>query len=386
MTRREMRSGRIDRPVMNSVKIGTGVIFLKKAGFLCLLLCCVCLLTACSEVMEVEEAISQIGSVSMDAVERIEHAERLYAALPGEQKKNVDNYYTLYSAREEYDRMCLRILEGIYVIDCIGEITTDSGDRILQAREKYVELEALALAEYVTNSAALDEAEVQYTNLLLEEAEKLLKNRKYQEAYDAYEEIMTYFPHCEAFSDAWEGEMTAAIGLAQKQYSSGALEECMEALQNFAARYGETEESAALLQKLEKQLENQRPKNGKVLQNTVNWGYSEFTVSASNRDACIKLESLTDPARYVLFYVRRGESATVKVQDGAYVAKYTTGDHWFNQSSMFGKDAAFVKADDIMEFETTYEGQSVYYSTIAITLYQVAGGNMTTSEIDAESF
>ena len=148
-------------------------------------------------------------------------------------------------------------------------------------------------------------------------------------------------------SHARDGACTALTGMAEMQYNSGKLEECMNLLETISTTYNETEESAALLE---------------------------------------KLENLTDPSKCVMFYVRKGEQATVKVRDGAYIAKYTTGKYWFGQEGMFGENASFVKADDIMEFTTTQSGSTTSCSIIEITLYQVAGGNLSTSMIDETAF
>ena len=187
-------------------------------------------------------------------------------------------------------------------------------------------------------------------------------------------------------SHARDGACTALTGMAEMQYNSGKLEECMNLLETISTTYNETEESAALLEKLENQLESQRPKSGETFKNSTGWGHNEFTVAASDQDSYVKLENLTDPSKCVMFYVRKGEQATVKVRDGAYIAKYTTGKYWFGQEGMFGENASFVKADDIMEFTTPQSGSTTSYSIIEITLYQVAGGNLSTSMIDETAF
>ena len=142
---------------------------MKKWIVLVLLLCSMFLLTFYVEVIKAEFAIWQIGSVSMDSLEKIENAERLYDALPEKRREKVDNYYQLYSAREEYDRMVIRIQEGINA--SIGEVTKDSADAIALARQIYNELETAGLARYVTNDYVLTAAEDEYARLLLDEAD-----------------------------------------------------------------------------------------------------------------------------------------------------------------------------------------------------------------------
>lgn len=144
---------------------------MKKRIVLVLLLCSMFLLTFYIEVIKAEFAIWQIGSVSMDSLEKIENAERLYDALTENRRDKVDNNYQLYSARVEYDRMVIRIQEGINVIASIGEVTKDSADAIALARQIYNELETAGLARYVTNDYVLTAAEDEYARLLLDEAD-----------------------------------------------------------------------------------------------------------------------------------------------------------------------------------------------------------------------
>lgn len=133
-------------------------------------------------------------------------------------------------------------------------------------------------------------------------------------------------------------------------------------------------------------LQSIRPSNGKVLKSTLSSGYGEFTVKADNEDVCVKLESISNPDKYLLMYVHKFDSATAQVGDGEYIAKYTTGENWFGNESMFGSEASFSKAEDVIAFETEYSGNSVYYSSISITIYKVANGNLETTPIDAEQF
>lgn len=344
------------------------------------------LLTACGAVSEVEDAIEQIGLVTMESREDIENAEKLYESLPAEKKPKVENYDTLTYARNEYDRLSDFVEAAENAINAIGEVTEDSGSAIELAQDAVFSAMSEGLLDYVKNYGVLQAAEDQYAQILLEQAQKLLSQRKYQEAYDQFNVIVSRFAGTSALQSALDGEGQALVGLAEKLYNAGKLEETMYALDDLVMRYGNSDVSDELYEKVQKRLTQQRPQNGKTFKNTVGWGQGEFTVSASSQDACIKLEDIADPSKYILFYVRSGEEATVKVKDGRYIAKYTTGEYWFSQESMFGQYASFTKAEDIMEFTTTREGSYTYYSAIEITLYQVVGGNMETTAIGSEDF
>ena len=141
---------------------------MKALKFFVLLLVGIFLLNFFGDIVKVEKAISEIGMVSMDSLEKIEKAEILFDALPDKKKEIVHSYYKLSSAREEYDGMAIRIQEGINVIARIGEVSKDSADAIARARQIYDQLEDAGLARYVTNGAVLIQAEQQYAGLFAE--------------------------------------------------------------------------------------------------------------------------------------------------------------------------------------------------------------------------
>ena len=88
----------------------------------------------------------------------------------------------------------------------------------------------------------------------------------------------------------------------------------------------------------------------------------------------------------MLFYVRANESATVNLRDGKFTLKYATGNTWYGKGDLFGPGTQYSLADEVLSYETTYSGNSVYYSTYEVTLYTVLGGNLETESIDADDF
>ena len=70
-------------------------------------------LVACGKnktVKAVESAIDNIGKVSLDSVDEIETAERLFNILTENEKEKVDNRIVLVEARKEYDELVFRNL------------------------------------------------------------------------------------------------------------------------------------------------------------------------------------------------------------------------------------------------------------------------------------
>ena len=115
----------------------------------------------------VEEAIAAIGEVTTDSGEAIENAKALY--LPAETQAKVDNIAALDEAEAAYEdaRLEAEAAPVEEAIAALGEITTDSGEAIESARALYDALPAETQAK-VDNIAALDEAEAAYEDARLE--------------------------------------------------------------------------------------------------------------------------------------------------------------------------------------------------------------------------
>lgn len=358
----------------------------RKLWTACLILVTMFLLTACGKVSETEKAINRIGEVNMESGQQIAHAEELYNALPAEKRAKVDNASILRSARQKYDDLCGLVEDAIRAIDAIGQVTADSGPRIQAAKIACASAEEAGLGSYIKNKFTLSNAEDSYGAALLQRAQELLDGKDYQQAYELFGKLLQEYPGSIVASAAEGGQAEALTCIAEQMFNSGDLEGTASALDTLNEHFGSTERTRVLTEKLEKRLSSQRPSTGRKFKDGVGWGYGQFTVSAGSVDACVKLENIADPAKYTLFYVRAGEQATIKVEDGTYRVKYACGKYWFSQDRMFGEKTAFTMAEDTMDFTTTREGSYIYYSDVSITLYTVLGGDLETTEIDPEDF
>ena len=117
----------------------------------------------------VEEAIAAIGEVTTDSGEAIENAKALYEAAPAEVQARVGNLEALDEAEAAYEdaRLEAEAAPVEEAIAALGEITTDSGEAIESARALYDALPAETQAK-VDNIAALGEAEAAYEDACLE--------------------------------------------------------------------------------------------------------------------------------------------------------------------------------------------------------------------------
>lgn len=110
------------------------IISLLLVAVMCLSLC------ACGKseaVTAFEDAVAQIGTVSIDSEEKIAAAEAAYEALTDKEKESVAELYTaLTENRSTLDRLSAVVA----LIDAIGDVTVDSEAAIVAAENAYNEL------------------------------------------------------------------------------------------------------------------------------------------------------------------------------------------------------------------------------------------------------
>lgn len=81
----------------------------------------------------------------------------------------------------------------------------------------------------------------------------------------------------------------------------------------------------------------------------------EIKVSQGN-NYLIKVEDAYTHAPLASFFIRSGETLNTKVPLGDYIIKYAYGKEWYGIDSLFGKETAYAKADDILNFSFTGDG------------------------------
>ena len=80
----------------------------KRIGLLVLSICLAMSMCACGKseaTKSAEEAITSIGTVTLDSLEAIENAEKLYDILTDSEKEKVENRLILVEARETYEKL-----------------------------------------------------------------------------------------------------------------------------------------------------------------------------------------------------------------------------------------------------------------------------------------
>lgn len=111
----------------------------------------------------VDELIAAIGEVTLDSGDAIKEARYAYDGLSDIQKSLVQHPEILEEAEQKYDELCAA--EVVAAIASMGEITTDSLELLQKIQTMYDSLTENQKT-FVTNYGKLQEAVVQYENLL----------------------------------------------------------------------------------------------------------------------------------------------------------------------------------------------------------------------------
>lgn len=125
------------------------------------------------------------------------------------------------------------------------------------------------------------------------------------------------------------------------------------------------------------------PKSGTIRTAGNKTGVAPFEIVApSGDDYYIKMvDALTGDSKVVVF-VHGGQRTEVLVPVGTYEIRYASGSTWYGENYLFGPDTDYTKTDEEFAFRRTPDG----YSGYSVTLYKVAHGNLSTSQIRPEDF
>lgn len=321
---------------------------------------------------DVEAAIQNIGTVTMESGDRIAEAEQLFDALKDNQKKKVENRSDLTAARAELERLERLVREASEAIDDIGTVELNAGckNRINEARKAYDALAPDDLQGYVSDKVStLTRAEETYTRLHRNNESKLLYNTgmqryesgQYETALGYFEDVVTDYPDTDSLAGAEQGMADCQIILAEKACNDKNLYEAMTLLNAVQDKFRSQESYTKTHEKVVKALDRAKPQNGGVVAGKIDWGRCYFDVKASDQDVCFKVENVNDPSKFKMVYIRAGKSATIKVEDGTYRVKWATGNYWFDQEHLFGDDTECMLRNGESVFTTTRSGNRIYY-------------------------
>ena len=334
-----------------------------------------------------EEAIDQIGNVTMESKDALVHAEQLYEALSGESRNNVENYKTLTSARKEYDRLEAAIKKASDAINAIGEVTLQSGSKIEAARKAYDALEKDDLQKYLSKEVTtLTNAEKAYNQLvsqdLYDTGMDYYKESSYEKAIERFDTIIKDYSDTTLLASAQTAKADCQIALAEQSYGKRDYYLAMKMLDEMGTKYRQLESYQMIYDQIVSELDKARPKNAAVIAGSLNWGRCNFRITAADQDLCFKFQNTKDPSKYKMVYVRAGQKATVNVEDGTYSIKWAAGKYWYNKDHLFGDDTQY-RSIGTVGFNTTYGNNRVYFSYVDLDM---TSSSLSATPIDADDF
>ncbi|MFI0353202.1 hypothetical protein [Actinomadura sp. 9N407] len=130
-----------------------------------------------------------------------------------------------------------------------------------------------------------------------------------------------------------------------------------------------------------------RPSNGTLIRSGGGGGNGRLTIDnrGGSDDTLVTLGKGSKPMMSV--FVRHGKKHTLSgVPDGAYTVFFTGGTSWDGAAKAFGRECAFQKFEDPLDYTTTRTATQIRYRTWSITLQEVVGGNARTSDVSPEDF
>lgn len=121
-----------------------------------------------------------------------------------------------------------------------------------------------------------------------------------------------------------------------------------------------------------------RPANGEVISGKAS-GKSQITVTASKDEDYVVVLKDKKGKEKLAFYVRAGQTATVKVPAMYLNVYFACGNDWlgYKKGLMFGKDTSYSKDDETVNFKEY---------TLEYTMYPVTDGNFSETPSNAEEF
>lgn len=129
--------------------------------------------------------------------------------------------------------------------------------------------------------------------------------------------------------------------------------------------------------------EQMPPTSGTTYRHTQAAGVAPLKIHTSaGSNYFVKLENSETGQKILNVFIRGGSTVNINVPLGQYRLKYAAGTTWYGYEYYFGPSTVYSKANAILHFYR--DGYRV--SGYTVTLYQVAGGNLSTSRIPPEQF
>lgn len=327
-------------------------------------------------VADVEEEIDAIGTVTINSEEQLRKIVEMCKSLSVEEQEQIRNIDVLMEASEELARQAEVMADASDAICALGEITLDSKKAIASAREKYDQATIYDINGALTEHKTILEAAEAELEVLIKEQEQSLEyalskiddvvSRFFMGDYSWGESsFQTQIDKLQNKNDRQryaDTVMERICTWAQTSYDKGSYVAAVTVLQNSdAVRNACGADAASVAENLEtsfiQKLNSKAPKNGEILARTYTKGSNSFTITVGPADTIVKLESVDDPDKYAMIYIRANEKATIyNIVNDEYRIKYTTGPVWYGEEEMFGPDATYILWDETIKPESNNMG------------------------------
>lgn len=327
-------------------------------------------------VADVEAEIDAIGTVTINSEEQLRKILEMCKSLSVEEQEQIRNIDVLMEASEELARQAEVMAHASDAICALGEITLDNKEAIASAREKYDQAAIYDINGALTEHKTILEAAEAELAVLIKEQEQSLEyalsniddvlSRFFTGDYSWGESsFQTQIDKLQDKNDRQQYADTVMERLctwAQTSYDKGSYVAAVTVLQNSdAVRNACGADAAASAEDLEtsfiQKLNSKAPKNGEVLARTFTKGTNSFTITVGPADTCVKIESMNEPGKYAIMYIRANEKATLyNIKSDEYSIEYTTGPVWYGEDDLFGPDATYILWDETIKPEANNMG------------------------------
>lgn len=108
----------------------------------------------------------------------------------------------------------------------------------------------------------------------------------------------------------------------------------------------------------------------------------KVVTAAGSPNYYVKVVDWATHAPVLVFFIRSGEVASVRMPLGKYEMRYVAGENWYGEEYLFGPDTQYQRAEDCLSFYT--EGNKIAGYTIE--LIKQAEGNLKELDLSPEEF
>ena len=340
-----------------------------------------------------DAAVRSVSQVTLDSGSLLEGLRTRYKLMDAAAKSFVTEEGRLSDLEAQYQQLQLKkqASDADQMISDIGEVTLSSESKLKSVRSAVDALPS-EVRSLMSNLTLLKQKEARLAELKETKAfEELKALSSSGDPKDVITQAGSFLKTYSGSSYRTEAEticVNAYLALAKQYESKKAYESAKNTLEECKALglSADNGKSEAALSKLMSTISKLRPANGKVISGNCRGGYCQLIVKSGDTDVYVKLQNVNDPSKTLVFYVRKNEQAKINIKNGTYTFKYATGDTWYGTEELFGENTVYSQADTTLSFSTSMDGRYIYYQTRTITLYKVAGGNMSTKTIGKNDF